>query len=139
MGGPTLRVSTRNAAFQVLESLRGNRQKRHATGTFLVEGVQPVTMAIDHGWAFEAFVCDAGRARSAWATRVLEARPEATRYEMTPELVAELSGKDEPSEIIGVVRSRDTALADIAPRPDLLVVVVDRPSSPGNLGTIIRS
>jgi TrmH family RNA methyltransferase len=139
MKAPTLRVTTRNAAFQVLESLRGNRQKRYATRTFLVEGVQPISMAIAHGWEFDAWVCDAARPRSSWAAGVLEARPEATRYDMAPELVAALSGKDEPSEIIGAVKMRERALADLAARPDLLVVVVDRPSSPGNLGTIVRS
>jgi 23S rRNA (uridine2479-2'-O)-methyltransferase len=139
MRAPTLRVSTRNAAFQVLESLRGNRQKRRATRTFLVEGVRPITMAVEHGWELDAVVYDATRARSSWAEGILDARPEATRYEMSPDLVAALSGKDEPSELIALVRMRDRSLADVPLGPDLLVVVVDRPSSPGNLGTIVRS
>jgi TrmH family RNA methyltransferase len=96
-------------------------------------------MAVSHGWAFDALVYDVTRPLSSWAAGVLDARPEATRYEMSPDLVAALSGKDEPSELIALVRMRDRTLADIAPRPDLLVVVVDRPSSPGNLGTIVRS
>lgn len=139
MRAPTLRVSTRNAAFQVLESLRGNRQKRHATRTFLVEGVRPIAMAVEHGWEVDAIVYDATRERSSWAEGVLDARREATRYEMSPDLMAELSGKDEPSELIAVVRMRTPSIADLRGRPDLLVVVVDRPSNPGNLGTIIRS
>jgi TrmH family RNA methyltransferase len=139
MRGPTLRVSTRNSAFQVLESLRANRQKRRAAGTFLVEGVRPVTMAVEHGWAVEAFVYDAARPLSSWATGILAARPSATRYEMASELVAALSGKDEPSELIAVAGMREGTLAGVAHSHDLLVVVVDRPSSPGNLGTIVRS
>jgi len=139
MAGRTLRVTTRNAAFQVLESLRTNRQKRRATGTFLVEGVQPIALAVAHGWAFEAIVYDDGRTRSAWAEGILAANPDATRYAMASDLVAALSGKDEPSEILAVVRMRDVRLPDISLRPDLLVIVVDRPARPGNLGTLARS
>jgi tRNA G18 (ribose-2'-O)-methylase SpoU len=137
--GRVLRVSTRNSAFQVLESLRANRQKRHATGTFLVEGVRPIALAVEHGWDFDAIAYDGSRPHSAWAAGVLTARPAATRYAMTGALVAELSAKDEPSELLAVVRMRHTPVAAIAPRPDLLVVAADRISNPGNLGTLIRS
>ena len=134
-----LRVSTRNSAFQVLESLRTNRRKRHATRTFVVEGVRPITLAIEHGWEFAAIAYDPARARSSWASGVLAARPAAMRYELAPSLVAALSGKDEPSELLAVVRMRGNQASDIAPRPDLLVMVGDRVASPGNLGTLIRS
>ena len=139
MPGRTLRVTTRNAAFQVLQSLRTNRQKRRTSGTFLVEGVQPIALAAAHGWEFDGIVYDGGRTLSAWAERMLAARPDATRYEMASDLVAALSGKDEPSEILAVVRMREVRLVDIGVRPDLLVMVVDRPASPGNLGTLARS
>ena len=137
--GRVLRVSTRNSAFQVLESLRINRQKRHTTRTFVVEGVRPITLAIEHGWEFAAIGFDSTRPRSSWASDVLAARPAATRYELAPGLMRDLSGKDEPSELLAVVRMRETPASDIAPRPDLLVVVGDRVSNPGNLGTLIRS
>jgi TrmH family RNA methyltransferase len=58
---------------------------------------------------------------------------------MATDLVAALSGKDEPSELIAVARMREATLAGLPLGPGLLVVVVDRPSSPGNLGTIVRS
>lgn len=132
-------MTTRNSAFQVLESLRANRQKRHATGLFLVEGVRPISLAIEHGWTFEAVAYDGSKGLSRWAEAIVGQQPTATRYELSAALLAELSGKDDPSELLGIVRMRRLPASAIEPRPDLLVVVADRPGNPGNLGTLIRS
>ena len=71
MTARTLLVSSHNSAYQVLESLKSNRQKRHRTQTFLVEGVQPITRALAHRWTFES-VIHAQRAHlSAWAADVI--------------------------------------------------------------------
>jgi TrmH family RNA methyltransferase len=57
---------------------------------------------------------------------------------MAPELVDELAGKP-AAELVGVVGLPSTGLADLASDPHLLVVVFDRPSTPGNIGTVVRS
>ncbi|GAA2794617.1 hypothetical protein GCM10010470_31940 [Saccharopolyspora taberi] len=59
--------------------------------------------------------------------------------ELAPELMAELGGKQDPPELLAVVATSPDDLARIPVGPDMLVVVFDRPSSPGNLGTVIRS
>jgi TrmH family RNA methyltransferase len=134
-----LRITTRNSAFQVLLSLRDNRQKRHAAARFIVEGVRPISLAVEYGWEFDAVAYDPGRTRSPWAAGILAKQPSATRYEVAPALLAELSGKDDTSELLAVVRMRPTPVSAIEPRADLLAVVLDRPGNPGNLGTLIRS
>jgi TrmH family RNA methyltransferase len=51
----------------------------------------------------------------------------------------ELSDKDETSELMAIIESRTLSPSAIPARPGGLVVVFDRPSSPGNLGSSIRS
>jgi len=52
----------------------------------------------------------------------------------------ELGAKaDSAPELLAVVGMPDDDLDRIAIGPDLLVVVFDRPTSPGNIGTLIRS
>jgi TrmH family RNA methyltransferase len=139
MSPRTLLVTSRNSAFQILESLRANRQKRHRTRTFLVEGVLPITRALAHGWAFEA-VAYARHARlSAWAADAIARSQAPLRYELSRDLLAELSGKNDVSELLGVVRMPEDDPGRIRLGPDLLVVVMDSPSNPGNLGTLVRS
>ncbi len=134
-----LHVSTANSAFQVLESLVSNRVKRHRSRTFVLEGVQPITRALAHGWTFDAVVHESGAALSDWASDVIARAGAPVRYEMTPELLGRLSGKTDASELLAVVRMREESFAQIPVQANLLAVVMDRPGNPGNLGTLIRS
>jgi TrmH family RNA methyltransferase len=58
--------------------------------------------------------------------------------ELSGELMRELGEKDE-QELIAVVGLPEDRLDRIQQRDDLLVVVFDRPATPGNIGTLIRS
>ena len=59
---------------------------------------------------------------------------------VAPDLLAELGERDgEPPEVVAVAHIRDTPLRGFTPTENAVVVVFDRPSSPGNLGTLIRS
>ena len=132
-------IGRRNSTYQVLQSLRANRQKRHSTRTFLVEGVLPINRALEQGWTFTALVYRDGAAPSSWANDVMRRAHAATHYALAPSLLAELSGKDEPSELLAVIAMPATSLERIPVPPDLFVAVVDRPANPGNLGTLLRS
>jgi 23S rRNA (uridine2479-2'-O)-methyltransferase len=135
----TLLVSTRNSAYQVLESLRANRQKRHRSRAFLVEGVLPITRALAHGWTFEAVAFTPHVRLSAWASDVIARANPPVQYALAPDLLRALSGKTESSELIAVVRMPDDDVRRIRVARNLLALVMDAPSNPGNLGTIVRS
>lgn len=132
-----MRITTRNASFQQWQALLTNRTKRQRSGTFLVQGVRPITLAASYGWTIDALVYSDREALSAWA-RDLLAETGATPVAMAPELVAELAEKDE-AELVAVVRRPPDDLDRIVAGPRMLVVVFDRPATPGNIGTLIRS
>lgn len=132
----TIKVSTRNAKFQQWEALLHNRTKRHRQGEFLVQGVRPITLAIEHGWTIRSLISDGRPRLSAWAGELWETTT-AEQVVMAPELVAELGEKDEPSELLAVVEMPADDLHRLDPTG--LTVVFDRPSQPGNLGTLARS
>jgi tRNA G18 (ribose-2'-O)-methylase SpoU len=133
----TLRVTTRNASFQQWQALLTNRTKRQRAGEFLVQGVRPITQAVEQGWTVHTLIYPDRQALSAWAREMLD-RTGATRVAMSAELVAELADK-EAAELIAVVALPDDDLGRIPPTANLLTAVFDRPSTPGNLGTLIRS
>jgi len=136
----TLQVSVRNAKFQQWETLLHNRTKRHRAGSFLVQGVRPITTAVEYGWTVEAFLYDADRGHlSDWARELL-ARPHTEQAAVTANLLAELGGKDEAApELLAQIAIRQQRLADLHTRPGWLGLVIDRPTSPGNVGSLIRS
>lgn len=135
----TERIHSENATFQRLEALRRNRSHRHKQRAFLVEGVRHIDRALEHGWTIRAFVHPSDTHLSAWATGVLEASHADVHFALPSNLHRKLSAKNEPSELIALVAMPpdDPGRIPLGPLP--LVVVVDRPGSPGNLGTMIRS
>jgi 23S rRNA (uridine2479-2'-O)-methyltransferase len=134
-----LRVTSRNARFQQWQAALSNRAKRQRAGEFLVHGVRPITLAIEHGWTVRTLLYDADRTLSAWAEGVLR-NVDAARVAMASELLRELGEKtDEAPELIAVAAMRPDELSRIRPDREFLGVVLDRPNSPGNLGSLIRS
>ena len=136
-----MRVTTRNARFQQWHALLDNRTKRHRLGEFLVQGVRPITAAVEHGWTVRALLGDDRERRSTWAAGLWDSRTPALaaadRVLLAPELLTELGGKDDAPELVAVVAIPDDDLGRLP--PDSLVVVLDRPTSPGNIGTVARS
>jgi tRNA G18 (ribose-2'-O)-methylase SpoU len=137
----TQRVTTRNARFQQWEALLDNRTKRTRSGQFLVQGVRPITLAVRHGATIRSLIHPVGRPLSDWASGLLaDPALRAERVAMAPELLAELADRDdETTELVAVVTQPADRLDRIPVRGDFLGVVFDRPTSPGNIGTVIRS
>jgi TrmH family RNA methyltransferase len=134
-----IKVRSENNHFQHVEVLKRNRAKRQRYGEFFVEGVTPINRAIECGWEMRTLVYSTGRRLSKWAQGVIERSVAQVHLELAPELMAKLSDKEDPSELLAVLAMAPDDLARIETRRDLLVVVFDRPSNHGNLGTVIRS
>ena len=131
------RISSRNARFQVWQSYLTNRTKRQRAGEFLVQGVRPISVAVDNGWPVRTVIHDAARPLSRWAQELYQRLPGVERVAMEPELLAELGEKD--AEVVAVVEMPPDDLDRIEVGSDFLGVVFDRPTGPGNIGSIIRS
>ncbi|MFG3256144.1 TrmH family RNA methyltransferase [Streptomyces sp. NPDC048172] len=136
-----MKITTRNARFQQWQSLLANRNKRQRAGEFLVQGVRPITLALERGWPLRALLYADGARLSRWAAETLDTAPRGTdRIAMAPELLAELSERDEAdAELVAVVETPPDDLGRLDVPDDFLGVLLDRPTSPGNVGSIIRS
>jgi TrmH family RNA methyltransferase len=136
-----MRITTRNARFQQWEALLSNRNKRQRSREFLVQGVRPISLAVEYGWPIHALLYDTGRRPSGWAAELLRtASADTETVAMAPELLAELGEKNEDApELIAVVELPADDLDRIPVRDDFLGVLFDRPTSPGNIGSILRS
>ncbi|WUH88919.1 rRNA methyltransferase [Streptomyces sp. NBC_00433] len=133
------RVTSRNARFQQWESLLTNRGRRQRAREFLVQGVRPITLAVEHAWPVHTLIFDGRRKLSRWAEDLLRT-VRAERVAMASDMLADLGGKNEdPPEIVAVVEMPADDLGRIAVGDGFLGVVFDRPAGPGNIGSIIRS
>ncbi|MFA4941428.1 MAG: TrmH family RNA methyltransferase [Patescibacteria group bacterium] len=134
----TVKISTENAEFQVINALKTNREKRNHKG-FIFEGVRNINNAIKYGWDIKSFFFSSEKGLSGWARNILKNSQAECCYDLSLYLLNILSNKEEPSELLALANISKDNLSKITIKKDLLVVVFDRPSSPGNLGTIIRS
>ncbi len=133
------KIYSRNAAFQKFEVLRTNRNKRYKYGEFLVEGVRNINEAAGSGWEFTSLIYDGEKSLSGWAREILGTVKTRVNYELTGELMEEISGKQDTSELLAIVRMRRDDPARLVLSPVPLLMLFDRPSNRGNLGTVIRS
>lgn len=139
MSPRTVKIFRENNDFQHADVLRRNRQKRQAYREFFLEGVRPINLAIEHRWSIHAFFSSEERGLSDWARNILRHSTAIVHYDLPARLLEKLSNKSEASELIAIVAMPPDDLSRVPLGDNPLVVVFDRPSSPGNLGTLIRS
>lgn len=137
----TTRLYSRNADFQRFQVLLTNRPKRTHYGLFLCEGVRNLNEAVRRNWEIVSFLYAVDRELSSWASGMLRNVPAGENFAMPLSMLRELSGKEDTSELMAVIRMREDKPAEIlAGLPENpLIALFDRPSNHGNLGTIIRS
>ncbi len=132
-------IHSRDNNFQHLEVLKRNRKKRQQYGEFFVEGVKCLKAARAYEWEFASLCFSSEKPLSDWSKSFLEETPTGNLYDLSAELLDELSEKEDASEIVAVVRMRPDEVSRIPTNDESIIVVLDRPASPGNLGTSIRS
>lgn len=131
-------IYSKNSTFQRFEVLKTNRNKRYRYREFFVEGVRSLNEAVKNNWRIQSFLYDRSRL-SDWASDMIAKVPTERNYCLSAELMRELSGKEDTSELLAVIEMREDRLDSITLSANPFLVLFDRPSNKGNLGTVIRS
>ncbi len=123
--------------------MRSLREKRHRRdeGLFLAEGLRILTEAHEAGTLPE-FIFFAKDGAQHLLAETLIAAVEANggeAIETNRDILAKLSGKDNPQTVIGVYREFDTSLDRIDRSEAGIWIVAQSLRDPGNLGTILRT
>ena len=132
------RIIAKDSTFQKFEVLKTNRNKRYKYNEFLVEGVRSLKEAVANKWNIKSFIYDSGNL-SDWARGTISSVKTQENFVLTPELMKDLSGKEDTSELMAIIEMREDRLENVPLSKTPFIVLFDRPSNKGNLGTIIRS
>lgn len=133
-----INIFSKNAAYQKFEVLKTNRNKRYKYNEFLVEGVRSLNEAVKNGWKIKSLLYDRNNL-SGWAKDMIRQTPTEVNYCLTADLMRDLSGKEDTSELMAIIEMRRDSLDAIQLSEKPFLVLFDRPSNRGNLGTMIRS
>jgi len=126
-----------------VKALRALREKKHrkAAGKFLAEGLRLLTDARECGHLPEVLVMASGREAHPLLDQ-LEAEVHAAGgevLELAPDLLAKITGKDNPQAVAGVFAEFDTSLAALDRSTAKIWLVAQALRDPGNLGTMLRT
>ena len=126
-----------------VKALRALREKKHrkAAGRFLAEGLRLLTDARECGHVPEVLVL-ADRREPHPLLAALEASVAGAGGEIietTPDILAKITGKDNPQAVAGVFAEFGTALEAIERETAEIWLVAQALRDPGNLGTMLRT
>lgn len=131
-------IVAKDSTYQKFEVLKTNRNKRYKYNEFLVEGVRSLKEAVANKWNIKSFIYDKNNL-SDWARDTINSVKTQENFVLTPQLMKDLSGKEDTSELMAIIEMREDKLDTVPLSEKPFIVLFDRPSNKGNLGTIIRS
>jgi TrmH family RNA methyltransferase len=129
-----------NPTVKRLRSLR-DKKGRRAEALFLAEGLRILVEARDSGRLPEIVAFSTEGARHPLAAEIIAATEAAggEAIETTNDILAKMSGKDNPQMLLGAYREADPSLQRIERSKAPLWIVAQALRDPGNLGTILRT
>lgn len=142
MGGVTARTITSltNPTVKAVRALH-MRKERDETGLFVAEGLKTVIEGVETGHAPRILMYGQGAGGHPLLQNAIRATLQARGevIEVTQDILAKLSRRDNPQAVVGVFPQMFRALVDIDPTAAPCFVALHRVRDPGNLGTIIRT
>ncbi|HEU4821629.1 MAG TPA: RNA methyltransferase [Qipengyuania sp.] len=128
---------------ETVKAIRALREKKHrkAAGRFLAEGLRLLTDARESGHLPETLVLSDARDTHPLLAELESAVVAAggAVIETTPDILAKITGKDNPQAVAGVFAEFDTSLARIDRSQADIWLVTQALRDPGNLGTMLRT
>jgi TrmH family RNA methyltransferase len=137
---PRLITSFTNDTVKFLRSLRDKKARRE-TGMFLAEGLRIIAEARDSGVLPGVIAYAGGPPLHPLAAEIVAAT-EATGGEVietSADIMAKMSGKENPQALIAAFRQPRTPLARLDRAAAPLWFVAERLRDPGNIGTVLRT
>lgn len=131
-------ISVKNSEYQIVQSLKLNRVKRHQSNEVFVEGTESIKQAVSAGLEITRIIVHDEEKLSDWGKRLIKTH-KARFIEMAFDLYKELCDREEPSEILITAKIKPLTLAELSLPEKPFVLILDRPSDYGNFGAIVRS
>ena len=131
-------IKTENSEYQIIQSLKLNRVKRKKSHEIFIEGIECIKQAIKSNIEITRIIINDIKTLSNWGKNIIEENKDVKIIEMSNKLYNELNDKINPSEMLITAKARENTINDIQNETPF-IILFDRPSDHGNLGSVIRS
>ncbi|GEL09497.1 RNA methyltransferase, TrmH family [Flavobacterium glycines] len=129
-------TSIQNPFIKSLVLLQEKAKNRKQTGTFLIEGVREISLAVKGRYEIQTIlfypeICSETEAR--------KLAQSAELIEINKEVFQKLSYRDTTEGVLAVAKSKSLQLSGLKLSDTPLILVAEAPEKPGNIGALLRT
>ncbi|WP_116787566.1 TrmH family RNA methyltransferase [Flavobacterium psychrotrophum] len=130
-------TSAQNPFIKQLVQLQDKAKARKQTGTFLIEGQRELELARKGGYEIETVLFVSDMINESQVAQLSGSG--AGLIEINREVYQKLAYRDSTEGVIGIARTKDLNLKDLQLKENPLILVMEAPEKPGNLGAMLRT
>lgn len=131
-------TSPQNTYIKQLVQLKDKSRERKKTGSFLIEGVREVTLALKGGYELETTLFYPELFSFESLKNLIP--EQLNTIEISKEVYQKLAYRSTTEGLLAVANSKDNRLSDlIFEKENPLILVAEAPEKPGNIGAILRT
>ncbi len=129
-------TSIQNPFIKSLVLLQEKAKNRKQTGTFLIEGVREISLAIKGKYEIETILFNPEIYSESEARKLA---PNADFIEINSVVYQKLSYRETTEGVLAVAKSKSLQLSDLKLSETPLILVAEAPEKPGNIGALLRT
>lgn len=131
-------TSAQNSFIKSLVQLQEKSKARKETGTFLIEGLREIELAIKGKYELETVLFLPELVSEAHFKKVVSSSA-VENIEISKEVYQKLAYRDTTEGILAVAKTKSLSLSDLKLPEKPLIVVMEAPEKPGNIGAVLRT
>ncbi|MCM0666155.1 TrmH family RNA methyltransferase [Flavobacterium tyrosinilyticum] len=130
-------TSVQNPFIKSLVLLQEKSKARKQTGTFLIEGLREISLAIKGGYEIETILFLPELVSESEIDKLIQNSFQI--IEINKEVYQKLAYRDTTEGILAVARTKSLKLSDLKLSDNPLILVVESLEKPGNIGAVLRT
>ncbi|RVT77593.1 RNA methyltransferase [Flavobacterium sufflavum] len=129
-------TSIQNPFIKSLVLLQEKAKNRRQTGTFLIEGVREISLAVKGNYEIETVLFYPEICSEIEAKKLAKS---AELIEINKDVFQKLSYRETTEGVLAVAKSKSLQLSDLKLSATPLILVAEAPEKPGNIGALLRT
>jgi TrmH family RNA methyltransferase len=130
-------TSVQNPFIKSLVLLQEKAKARKQTGTFLIEGLREISLAIKGGYEIETVLFLLELISENEISNLIKSSFQL--IEINKEVYQKLAYRDTTEGILAVAKTKSLQLSDLKLSENPLILVAEAPEKPGNIGALLRT
>ena len=131
-------TSTANSYIKQLVQLKDKSKERKNTGSFLIEGIREIILAIKGGYKLDTILFyPKFFSKEALNNTITQ---ELKTIEVSKEVYQKLAYRDTTEGVLAVAKSENHSITDLKIKTkNPLILIAEAPEKPGNIGALLRT